>query len=401
MARHLNRLTARSVASLKKPGRHADGQNLYLKISADGLSKSWVFMFDIAGRQREAGFGSASFVTLAEAREKATEWRSLLAKRVDPLDVKKGAREAAATRKTFGQCADELIASKRPEWRNATHARQWSQTLGDYCAPIWNMPAGDVDTYAVLSVLKPIWAAKPETASRLRGRIEAVLDSAKAHGLRSGENPAAWRGHLALILPKRQKLDRRHLAAMPYKDVAAFVATLRDNESIRALALEFVILTAARLGEVLGAQWSELDLAAKTWTVPANRMKAAIEHRIPLASRTIEIVERMATIRTNDFVFPGQRRGRPLSHCAPRELCPAGATIHGFRSSFRDWCGEETNFPRELAEQCLAHKTGNAVEAAYRRGDALEKRRVLMDAWASYCEPGAGGNVIAITRAAN
>jgi integrase len=315
------------------------------------------------------------------------------------LEAKKAATEAEATRKTFGQCADELIVSKRSEWRNATHARQWAQTLGDYCKSIWNTPVDDIDTHALLVVLKPIWGAKPETASRLRGRIEAVLDSAKVHKLRTGENPATWRGHLALILPKRQKLDRRHLAAMPYKDLAAFVATLRATESIHALALEFLILTAARLGEVLGVQWSELDLAEKSWTVPATRMKAGRQHRVALSTRVIGIVERMAAIRTSDFVFPGQRRGRPLSQGALRKLCPAGATMHGFRSSFRDWCGEETNFPRELAEQALAHATGSAVEQAYRRGDALEKRRALMEAWATFCEPHAGGNVIALTRA--
>jgi integrase len=396
MARHLNRLTARTVASLKKPGRHADGQNLYLKISADGSSKSWVFMFDIAGRQREGGLGSIASVSLAEARSKASEWRSLLAKGLDPLEARKAAHEAEATRKTFGQCAEELIKAKRSEWRNATHVRQWSQTLGDYCAQIWNTPVDDIDTPAVLSVLTPIWGLKPETALRLRGRIEATLDFAKIHKLRTGENPATWRGHLALILPKRQKLDRGHLAAMPYRDVAAFVKTLREAESIRALALEFLILTAGRLGEVLGAQWAEIDLAGRVWTIPAGRMKAGREHRVPLSVRAIEIVERMAEIRSSDNIFPGQRRGRPLSHCAPRELCPAGATIHGFRSAFRDWAGNETNTPREVCEAALAHSVGGAVEAAYRRSDALEKRRVLMEAWAAYVEPGAGGNVVPI-----
>lgn len=397
MARHSNRLTARSVASLKKPGRHADGQNLYLKISADGSSKSWVFLFDVGGRQREGGLGSIASVSLAQAREKAVEWRSLLAKGIDPLEAKKAAHAAAVTRKTFGQCAEELIASKRSEWRNATHARQWTQTLGDYCAPIWNTPVDDIDMHAVLSVLKPLWGAKPETASRLRGRIEATLDYAKAHKIRAGENPAAWKGNLALILPKRQKLDRDHLAAMPYQNVAAFVATLRDNESIRARALEFIILTAARLGEVLGMTWSEIDLVERVWTVPAGRMKAGRTHRTPLTDRAIEILERMAEVRSSDYIFPGQRRGRPLGHCAPRELCPVGATIHGFRSSFRDWCGEETSFPREVAEQCLAHATGSAVEQAYRRGDALEKRRALMVAWASYIEPiGEDSNVVSM-----
>jgi integrase len=396
MARHSNRLTARSVASLKKPGRHADGQNLYLKISADASSKSWVFMFDLAGRQREGGLGSIASVSLAQAREKAAEWRALLAKGLDPLEARKAAHEAEAARKTFGQCAEELIKAKRSGWRNATHARQWTQTLGDYCGPIWNRPVDDIDTHAVLSVLTPLWGAKPETASRLRGRIEATLDYAKVHKLRTGENPAAWKGNLALTLPKRQKLDRVHLAAMPYCEVAAFVATLRETESIRALALEFIILTAARLGEVLGAEWSEIDLAEGVWTVPASRMKAGREHRVPLSARVVEIVERMAEIRSSDYIFPGQRRGRPLSHCAPRELCPAGATIHGFRSSFRDWAGNETSTPREVCEAALAHSVGGAVEAAYRRSDALERRRPLMEAWASYIEPRAGGNVVQI-----
>jgi len=402
MTRQRNRLTARTVATTTEIGRHADGENLYLKVSKTGsaLSKRWVFFYMITGRQREAGLGSSATVTLAKAREKAAELRSMLAKGIDPLDAKQAANAAAEARQTLGQCADALIKSKRSEWRNAEHARQWVSTLDVYCGPIRDLPVDEIDTAAVLTVLQPIWSRIPETASRVRGRVEATLDYAKAHGLRSGENPARWRGHLALILPKRQKLSRGHHAAMPYRDIPEFIGKLRKIESIPALVLEFLILTAARSGEVLGARWAEIDQAAKVWTVSATRTKAAIEHRIPLASRTIEIVERMATIRTNDFVFPGQRRGRPLSHCAPRELCPAGATIHGFRSSFRDWCGEETNFPRELAEQCLAHKTGNAVEQAYRRGDALEKRRALMDAWAAYCEPGAGGNVIPMTRTA-
>ena len=219
------RLTARTVATLTKIGRHADGQNLYLKISGTGaaLSKRWVFFYTFGGKQREAGLGSAVAVTLAKAREKAVEYRSLLAKGIDPLGAKKAANDAMAARQTFGQCADALIASKRSQWRNATHARQWTQTLGDYCGPISDMPVDEVDTRAVLSVLKPIWSAKPETASRLRGRVEAVLDFAKAHKLRSGENPAAWKGNLALILPRRQKLSKVHLAALPYREVAAFL----------------------------------------------------------------------------------------------------------------------------------------------------------------------------------
>jgi integrase len=247
--------------------------------------------------------------------------------------------------------------------------------------------------------LQPIWARIPETASRVRGRIEAVLDYAKAHGLRAGENPAAWRGHLALILPKRQKLSRGHHAAMPYGDVPEFIAKLRATESIHALALEFLILTAGRAGEVLGATWDEIDIDAKVWVIPAARMKAGREHRVPLSGRAIEIVERMAEIRTGDLVFPGRRRRRPLSNTSLARLCPALATAHGFRSAFRDWAGEETSFPREIAEQALAHATGGAVEQAYRRGDALEKRRALMQAWAQFCEPGASGSVVIMRKA--
>jgi integrase len=395
MARQAKRLTARTAAAMTKPGRHADGQNLYLTISRTGaaVSKRWTFMFSFAGKQREAGFGPAAAVTLAEAREKAARYRSMLAKGIDPLAAKKADQEAAAARKTFGQCADELIKSKRREWRSEVHAAQWRTTIDDYCGPILDKPVDAIDTQAVLGVLQPVWGRIPETASRLRGRIEAVLDYAKANGLRTGENPAAWRGHLALILPKRQKLSRGHHQAMPYPDVPEFLGKLRDTESIPALALEFLILTAARSGEVLGATWDEIDLAGKVWTIPAARMKAGREHRIPLSSRAVEIVALMAEVRTGDLVFAGQRRRRPLSGAAIGALV-TGATVHGFRSSFRDWAGEETSFPREIAEQALAHATGGAVEQAYRRGDALEKRRALMEAWASHCEPGNNDNVV-------
>ncbi len=397
MARQAKRLTARTVATTKKLGRHADGGNLYLTISKTGagVSKRWTFMFSLAGKQREAGFGPAASVTLAEAREKAARYRSMLAKGIDPLAAKKADQEAAAARKTFGQCADELIKSKRREWRSEVHAAQWRTTIDDYCGPILDKPVDAIDTQAVLGVLQPVWGRIPETASRLRGRVEAVLDYAKAHGLRSGENPAAWRNHLALILPKRQKLSRGHHAAMPYPDIPGFLGKLREVESIPALALEFTILTAARLGEVLGATWDEFDLEGNVWTIPASRTKAGREHRVPLSSRAVEILERMAEIRTGDLVFAGQRRRRPLSGAAMGALV-TGATVHGFRSSFRDWAGEETSFPREIAEQALAHATGDATERAYRRGDALEKRRGLMTAWAQFCEPSSAGNVVAL-----
>jgi len=317
---------------------------------------------------------------------------------IDPLAAKKATTEAGGKRRTFGQCAGDLIKSKRSEWRNAEHARQWRTTLETYAAPLWNVPIDEVDTAAVLSVLNQLWTRIPETASRLRGRIEAVLDYGKAHGLRSAENPARWRGHLALILPKRQKLSRGHHAAMDYRSIPEFVGRLRECERMHALALEFLILTAARSGEVLGARWAEFDLVAKVWTIPAIRMKVGLEHRIPMSARAIEVIERMATIRSGDLVFPGQRRGRQLGRAVLLEIAKGAGTVHGFRSSFRDWCGEETSFPREIAEQALAHTIGNAVEAAYRRGDALEKRRGLMDAWASFCEPKESSNVITMAR---
>jgi integrase len=392
------KLTARTVATLTKPGRHSDGGNLYLLITKteSGLSKRWVCMYTFAGKQREAGFGLASVVTLAEARSKAAEWRSMLAKGIDPLAAKRAAKQAACGRKTFGDCAADLIRSKRSGWRNKVHAGQWSTTIETYCGPILGLPVDAVDTQAVLSVLTPIWQTIPETASRLRGRIEAILDAAKVHGLRTGENPAAWRGHLKLTLPKpRPALSRGRHAAMDYHDVSKFVAELRTAETVTALALEFLILTACRSGEVLGATWTEIDLDTKVWIIPAARMKAAKEHRVPLSDRAVLILANLTAPGGSDVIFSGVRPD------LLRRLCPAGVTVHGFRSSFRDWCGEETSFPREIAEHALAHATGSAVEQAYRRGDALEKRRALMDAWAAYVEPQQNATVVNILRGKN
>jgi integrase len=393
MARGQKRLTAVSVAAMKTPGRHADGGNLYLTISKtpDGLSKRWTFLFMLDGKQREAGFGPVSTVKLAEAREKAREWRNRLLDGLDPLAAKQASRAAAraaiaaaAARRTFGQCAGDFIKSKSGEWRSGKHLAQWESTLTQHCTLIWNIPIDAVDTVAVLKVLTPIWSRIPETASRLRGRVEAVLNFAKTKGLRDGENPAAWADHLKFMLAKRAKASRSHHAALPYRDLPEFIAGL--PETVPGLALEFLILTAARSGEALGARWSEIDLAAKTWTIPAARMKAAVEHRVPLSPRAAEIIESLSNYRSGDFVFPGHRLGCPIGATSIRKECPADCTIHGFRSSFRDWAGNETNFPREVAEQALAHAIGDATEQAYRRQDALEKRRALMEAWSSYCD---------------
>jgi integrase len=341
------------------------------------------------------GLGSRDTVSLGDARDKASTARKIAKSGVSPVEEKRQAKKVA-TRPTFGQVADALIAGKESAWRNARHRQQWRVTLTTYGAPLYPFPVDQVDTAAVLAVLTPLWQRAPETASRLRGRIEAVLDAAKAQGYRSGENPAQWKGNLAHLLAKRGILTRGHHAALPYQDVPAFIAKLREEHAIQARALEFCILTATRSGEVFGAQWGEIDLDAKVWTIPGGRMKSAREHRVPLCDRALEIVQKMEEARTGDLVFPGQRRGRPFGSNAMsgvlRRLGVKDATVHGFRSAFRDWCGNETHFRREIAEAALAHTTGDQTERAYRRSDALEKRRALMDAWAAYCEPATAAN---------
>jgi integrase len=402
MAGKLHKLSARTVASLTKPGRHSDGGGLYLFVSRDdkALRRRWVFRFTWAGKAREMGLGPVNGVSLAEARKLAAAARSEVEKGRDPIEARDAGRRASQGRKTFGECALALIGAKEPEWRNVKHRQQWRVTLETYTACLWAMPVDEVDTEAVLAVLRPLWQSRTETASRLRGRIEAVLDAAKAQGLRQGENPARWRGHLDKLLPRRQKLTRGHFAAMPYSQVSAFIAALREREAIAGLALEFAILTAARSGEVLGARWNEIDLTAKIWTTPSVRTKAGRTHRTPLSGRAMVILETLAAARTGEFVFPGQRPGKFLSPMSLarvlRRMKIEGATIHGFRSAFRDWAGDRTSFSRELAEAALAHVSGDATERAYRRGDALEKRRELMEAWAAYCEPKDTSNVIAL-----
>ena len=379
------KLTARG-AMTTKPGRYGDGAGLWLSV-ADSGSARWVYRFTISGKVSEMGLGSRDLVSLAEARELASAARKVAKSGVSPVAAKK----AAAPKPLFGQIAEALIEAKRAEWRNGRHAAQWRSTLTEHAAAIWDRPIDTIDTEAVLSVLRPLWVKTPETGNRVRGRIEAVLAAAKTRGLRSGENPAQWRGHLANLLPKRGKLSRGHLAAMPYEDVPSFVAKLREQDDVNALALEYLILTATRLSETLGARWSEIDLVAKVWTIPPERMKAGALHRVPLADRAVQILERLATIRTGDLLFEGRggaaASGRNLRRFLRRMgVDMATASLHGFRSSFRDCAGDRTNFQREVAEACLAHAVGNAVERSYRRGDALAKRRVLMTAWANYCE---------------
>lgn len=414
MARSVNRLTARLVASIREPGRYADGGGLYLLVTS--RQKSWTFVYVRQGRRRELGLGSAATVSLADARRKAEAIRRQLADGVDPLAAKQEAERDRRT-PTFGEMADRHIAAMEPSWRNDKHRAQWAMTLGrsrdrdgnltgqGYCLELANRRVDEITTEDVLAVLKPIWSTKPETASRVRGRIEAVLDAAKAAGYRTGENPATWRGHLALLLPRRQKLKRGHHPAMPYADVPPFMARLRTAPGMGALALRFAILTAARSGEVRGARWAEIDLDERTWTVPAARMKGGRPHRVPLSEPAVKILRELAVMRPEDddgsaLVFPGLR-GRPLSDMSLsavlRRLGFGHVTVHGFRSSFRDWAGDRTNFPREVAEAALAHVIGG-VEGAYRRSDAFEKRRRLMDAWGAYLETTEADKVVHLHR---
>jgi len=385
----LHRLTARFCSTVTKPGRHADGGNLYLRVETSGSAR-WVFLWMRDGRQREAGLGSRDIVSLAEARELAAGMRQSLTKGIDPLEARAAERRANAARITFGQFCETFLATRESAWKNEKHRAQWRMTLETYAASLRSTPVGEISTQDVLKVLEPIWTIKAETASRLRGRIEAVLDAARVAGHIDDRapNPARWSGHLEMLLPRAGKLSRGHHAAMPYQDVSAFLKHLQEAEGVAARALEFTILTAARSGESLGAQWSEIDFDAGTWTVPAERMKASRPHRVPLSRQAQAILEELAKMRAGDFVFPGQKLKKPLSNMAMemvlRRLKVENVTVHGFRSAFRDWAGEETHFPREIAEAALAHVIGDKAEQAYRRGDALQKRRVLMQAWADF-----------------
>ena len=394
--RTLNRLSDRTVRAATEPGSYADGGNLYLHVRSGG-SRQWVFFYRWQGKLREMSLGGCPDFSLKEARQKAEGARNLAKQGRDPLDAKREAAIKAATAKTFGAFALELLDTIESGFRNEKHRWQWRQTLTAHCGPIWDLPIDRVDTDGVLACIQPLWETTQETASRLRGRIERVLDAAKAKRLRSGENPAAWRGNLKLLLPKRSKLTRGHHPALPYTEMSAFMADLRSREAIAATALEFTILTAARTSEVLGATWEEIDLDAALWIVPGERMKAGKEHRVPLCARAVEILRGLAETKIGTLVFTGLRAGTPLSNMAMimllRRMGKGDLSAHGFRSAFADWASEVSSFSAETREAALAHQIVNRVEAAYRRGDALEKRRGMMEAWSQWCEPREAANV--------
>ena len=396
MARTIGRLTALKVDKAKRPGMYADGGGLYLRVTFSG-TKNWVFRFMLNGRPRWMGVGPLHTIGLAEARNRAAGFRLQRHDGVDPIEKRRAERLQgrldAAKAVSFKECAARYIASHRAGWRNPKHAAQWEATLATYAEPVIGvLSVQGIDTALVIKVLEAIWTTKPETAGRVRGRIESILDWAKVRGYRAGENPARWRGHLDKLLPARSKVQRvEHHAALPYTELPGFLASLREQEGIAARALEFAILTAARTGEVIGARWSEMDLLDKTWTVPPGRMKAGREHRVPLTARAIAILQEMQPHRhTHDaFVFPGANLGRPLSNMAflmvLRRMGRGDVTAHGFRSSFRNWAAERTNFPAEVAEMALAHTVSDKTVAAYNRSDLFERRRRLMAAWATFC----------------
>lgn len=387
-SRARDKLSARQVATLTESNVYSDGGGLYLRIRTSG--RSWIFIGTLLSKRIELGLGNAIDVTLAKARERAASIRTMLLDDIDPRIERAKAKVQAKPVVTFGAFAMELVDDIEEGFKNQKHRQQWRNTLKTYAEPLFATLIDQVTTEQILAVLQPIWLSKAETASRLRGRIERVLDAAKAKGLRSGENPARGRGHLDLLLPKRSKASVKHHPALPFAQVATFMESLTKRPAVAARALEFTILTAARSGEVRGMTWAEVDLETKLWTVPASRMKAQEQHEVPLSDAALAVLLSVNedNLKPTDFVFPAPRGGS-LSDMALSQLLKRmerpDITVHGFRSTFRDWAGEKTQFGREEVEMALAHTVASAVERAYRRGRALEKRRELMAVWATYC----------------
>jgi integrase len=391
------------VDAIAAPGVYRVDDNLYLQIKG---GRSWLHRYMFKGRPRDSGLGSADTMTLAQARAARDEERLLIRKEIDPVakrrDERQQSRVDSVKAITFKECADAYIKAHEATWRNAIHRQQWRNTLDTYVHPIIGaLPVHTVDTALAMRVLEPIWQRVPESASRIRGRCECIIDWAKARGYRDGENPFRWRGHLNKLFPSKAKIRKvQHHAALPYGDLPAFMVALRERNAVAARALEFLILVAGRTGEVLGAKWTEIDIKAKLWTIPAERMKGGIQHRVPLAPAALAVIDQMRQIQHNDFIFPGMRG--PLSNMALLTLLGRmnhdDLTAHGFRSTFKDWATEQTGFPSEAVEMALAHVIEDKVEAAYRRGDLLEKRRKLADAWAGYCAGPAGAKVLPLNR---
>ncbi len=392
MPKIAKQLSDRAVAAIKTEGKHAVGgvPGLHLRVSAG--HRGWVLRVQVGEKRRDIGLGAYPAVGLSEAREKAREIHNGLREGRDPIAPRKHQRMVLAAQvasdKTFQWCSQEFLRSKASEWSNPKHKQQWENTLQTYAMPhLGHLSVALIDLPHVLACLEPIWGTKNETASRLRGRIESVLDWATVRKYRTGDNPARWKGHLDKVLPAPSKIQKvEHHRAIASDDLPHFMKELQQREGFAARALEFVIFTAARSGEVRGATWSEIDLEAKVWTVPAERMKAGKEHRVPLSGSALELLKKLPRIHGTELVFPGTK-GQPLSDMALTALMRrmnVDAVPHGFRSTFRDWAGEKTNYPRELAEHALAHTLESKVEAAYRRGDALEKRRPMMEEWARF-----------------
>lgn len=403
MARGSQKLTALKVKSVTSPGLYGDGLGLWLRVRPSGV-KSWAFRYMIDGRAREMGLGPTHTITLAKAREKATECRIAILEGRDPIKERRRERVKQRGSLSFRECAEKYIAAHKASWKNDKHKAQWTATLETYAFPAFgDLPVAEVDTADVMRTLEPIWSTKTETASRLRGRIERVLDWAKAREYRHGENPACWRGHLDNLLPARSKVQRvKHHAALPYTEMPGFMTDLRACDGISARALEFAILTGTRSGEVRGAAWDEIEGAV--WTIPGERMKAGKSHRVPLSDRAKAILTGMRAHGQSGFIFPSTKRSASLSDMSMtavlRRMGRNDLTAHGFRSTFRDWAAERTGYPREVCEMALAHSIPDKVEAAYRRGDLFDKRRRLMDEWARYCNqsPDADAEVVPMRR---
>ena len=387
----MGKLSVRKVMALTKPGLHGDGDGLWLQIGPNG-SKSWGFRYMREGRARQAGLGPVDLVSLQEARNVAHGMRRQLFEGLDPLEERRAARAAAragGAAMTFRQCAESFLRDNQAQWKNAKHCAQWASSLEAYAFPmLGHLPVADVTTAEVLRCLRPIWLTKSETASRVQQRLARILDWAKASGFRTGDNPAAWRGHLDKLLPSRSSLAKvEHHPALAWSDLPAFMNELRANTFISASALEYIILTISRTGEAIGAQWSEVN-GDNLWTVPEIRMKPGVEHVVPLSRQAIALLDGLPRLVGNPHIFPGSRTGKPLSNMACLELLRGmrpGLTVHGFRSSFRDWAYENTEHANEVVEACMSHQIKDKAEAAYRRGLAIERRRAVLQDWADYC----------------